>query len=246
MAGPKLSALHPTNLLKYSSYLKGTSSLLDKANDIFITEDNMIYITGSASGIGFPLSPNPVAPYQGYMDAYVTVLGTVRQIITSTYYGTILAQEEGTAVRPNSLGQIAFVGFISDISNPISNFPVFGTGYQQIYEPMMPGGVQNAKDAIIVIISADGQSKVFSTAFGGPTGGNGLDDFALDLRIESNDDLIVSGNSNTNLPDPTSVNANYFYQDLKGGDLSNFFAEFTASNGYWIFRSNRPLFSALN
>jgi hypothetical protein len=151
----------PTGTLLSSTYLGGSDT--DAGNGIAVDASG-IYVVGQTSSNNFPT----VNPYQGTFggvnDVFVSKLKPDGSgLIYSTYFGGP-ADDIGTAVAIDTLGNAYFTGSTTSTTN----FPVTPGAFQTVY-----GG--GGSDAFVAKLNATG-SLVYSTYLGGSDvdAGNGI------------------------------------------------------------------------
>jgi hypothetical protein len=150
----KLSADGAT--LVWSTFLGGTSLLLDYGYAVAAAEGNRVIVTGYTRSEDFPVTPGAYdAEYNGEADVFVTKLSGetgVTPLIWSTFIG----------------GESHDIGY--DIAIDAGGKPVVAGRTLSIF-PTTPGAydtsVNGEEDGFITKLSAEGDALVWSTLFGG-------------------------------------------------------------------------------
>jgi hypothetical protein len=142
----------PTGTLLSSTYLGGSD--IDSGNGIAV-DTSGIYVVGQTSSNNFPIVNSYQGTFSGVNDAFVSKLKPDGSgLIYSTYFGGP-ADDIGTAVAIDSLGN----AYITGSTTSTRNFPVTPGAFQTVY-----GG--GGSDAFVAKLSATG-SLVYSTYLGG-------------------------------------------------------------------------------
>ncbi|WP_428312723.1 Calx-beta domain-containing protein [Hydrocarboniphaga sp.] len=149
-------------VLVYSTYLGGTANEFGSSTPfgIAVNRSGEAYVIGSTLSTDFPMaSPSSVeAPGQQAFVAKFSSDGS--RLIYSTYIGGS-GLEQGTAIALNGAGEAYITGTTTS-----EDFPTKNPLYAQ-----RSGGqgeeFQNAKDAFVARLSADGSSLLYSTYLGG-------------------------------------------------------------------------------
>jgi len=168
--------------LTYSTYLAGSKT--DQADAVTLDADCNLYITGSTYSSNFP-TVNPFQTNLPAGDVFVTKLDTTTStVLYSTYLGGS-ADDHGWGIRLDSQGRIGVVG-----ETESSDFPT-----QNAYDPTCAGGTCDGDpcdDAFVAQLSSDGSSLRYSTYLG-----NTADEEANDMAIGPDDQIYLTGNTNS-------------------------------------------------
>jgi Beta-propeller repeat len=171
----------------YGTYLGSGGE--DTGLAIAVDSSGATYITGQTASTGFPLknplSTPPDNALLGASDAFVTKLsadGTA--LVYSTFLGGTDVDSGNAIAVDNVTGQAYIAG-----ATKSHDFPMAGSSAQNT-----PGG-SGTYDAFVAVLSATGNSLVYSTYVGGA--GN---DIADGIAIDSTGIYITGSTSSTNFP----------------------------------------------
>ncbi|MFX0092329.1 MAG: SBBP repeat-containing protein [Candidatus Hodarchaeota archaeon] len=205
----------------FSTYLGGSGD--EYSGDIAalavagVTIDNAgnIIVVGRTPSTDFPT----LNAYQGSRsaerDAIVAKFSPEGQLLFSTYIGGS-GDEWATSVAVDTNNNIVIIGTTSSTDFPVVN------AYQSTHAG---GGEVAVLDIFISKISADGQSLIFSTYFGGSG-----DDWGYAINLDANDNFAITGSTySTNLP---LVNAS---GSFVGGGVDAYVTKFSADGQSVIF-----------
>jgi hypothetical protein len=189
--------------LTYSTYLGG--SVADAGLSIAADSAGNAYVSGSTASTNFPtLNPRQPATAGG-SDAFVTKFDANGTVVFSSYLGGS-GDDGGQTVRVDNAGAVYVGGRTSS-----GNFPTTANAYH----PTSGGNVE----AFATKISADGQTLVYSTYFGGS-----ISDYAWGLALDGNNNIYLVGQTNSsNTPTRNG------YQTTLGGSNDAFLAKFNPS-----------------
>ncbi|UFP92726.1 beta strand repeat-containing protein [Gloeobacter morelensis] len=170
--------------LVYSTFTGGT--LADSGNDIVQGSNDSVYVVGTTSGAGFPVTPNPgvydVSFNGGGFDAVVTRFNSAGGRIYSTYLGGV-GQDSGNAIALGSDGSVYVTG-----STASSDFPTTSGAYDTSYN-LLP-------DVFVTRLNAGATALVYSTFLGGALG-----DVGLGIVLDSAGNAYITGSTlSTNFP----------------------------------------------
>jgi hypothetical protein len=179
--------------LVYSTYLGGNGD--DYASGIAIDSSNNVYLTGATASTDFPTQDayqsSNNASSSNSSNAFVTQLkADGSALIYSTYLGGNNG-DSGQAIAVDSIGNAYITGATAS-----TNFPT-----QNAYQNKNNGAANQATNAFVTKLAANGQSLVYSTYLGGSN-----NDWAHGIAVDSNGSAFVTGEtSSTDFP--TSQNA---------------------------------------
>ncbi|MGH9799239.1 MAG: SBBP repeat-containing protein, partial [Blastocatellia bacterium] len=196
----------------YSTFLGGDRA--EEARAIAVDPLGNAYITGYTFSLNFPLVNALQRTYGGSVDAFVTKINaTGSAIIYSTFLGGSGNENTGLIADITPVGGIA----VDALGNAYitgktesSNFPVV-----RAIQPTLRGD----NDAFIAKIDPAGSELIYSTYLGSTfTGDNGFDERGLDITVDANASVYVTGQVLKN-DFPTVMPAQAAY----GGGLSDAF-----------------------
>ncbi|MFX0066533.1 MAG: SBBP repeat-containing protein, partial [Candidatus Hermodarchaeota archaeon] len=194
----------------HSTYLGGNN--VDYTLCVAVDGEGNIVVAGRTSSTNFPTVNAYQSTYGGGdYDVFVTKFSADGQsLIFSTYFGG--SGDDGSwDVAVDSIGNIIITGYTGSV-----NFPTLNA-----YDPLING----TTDAFIAKFSADGQTLLFSTYFGGSSVEEGWN-----VAIDATDNIVITGyTGSTNFP---TVNA---YQGSKEGGEDAFIAKFSADGQTLLF-----------
>ena len=181
-------------VLSYSTYLGGDDR--DVGNGIAVDSDGSVYVTGETNSTNFP-SANPFQPaIAGLSDVFVTKLDpTGSQLVYSTYLGGT-GGDRGTSIAVDASGNAYVTGR--------TNSPDFPTTPNAFADQLF-----GDFDAIVVKLSADGSSLLYSSYLGGD--GN---DAGFGIAVDALGDAYVTGGTNS---DDFPITGNAFQSSFGGG-----------------------------
>jgi uncharacterized protein (TIGR03437 family) len=203
-----VTKLNPTGTgLIYSTYFGGTGD--DCVNAIAVDSSGSVYMTGSTSSPGLPVSQGaiqnkyagyailPILIEQLYGDAFVAKIDPTGATLSYlTYLGG--SQNDGaTAIAIDAVGNAYVVGWSDSIDFPVAGVPI---------QPKVAGDGGQAKyvgygDAFLAVVNPTGTSLIYSSYLGGRS-----DDFAAGVAVDSTGRVYMTGN--TLSPDfPLTANA---------------------------------------
>jgi hypothetical protein len=171
----------------YSTFLGPAS----EGNAIAVDAFGRAYVTGETASSSFPVTPGAFQrTVHGATDAFVTKLqADGAGLIYSTFLGGS-GGEGGNSIAVNSAGHAFVTGSTSS-----SNFPV---------KNALDGTYNGHGDVFVTKLWATGGGLHFSTYLGGSTGPSSADpgvDIGRSIRLDSNDNAYVTGNSrSSNFP----------------------------------------------
>ncbi len=204
----------------YSTYLGGSG--FDQGISIALDSAGEACVTGSTdSSFDFPVIPvgNPLRPYGGAGDAFVTKFNAAGSALAfSTYLGGSDI-ELGTGVAVDSVGNVYVTGTTASTDFPTASPLQAASG----------GGY----DAFVAKINTNGTSLVYSTYLGGASNENvtilvaGLGGIAVDSAGNAH---VTGATSSTNFPLASPLQAAY-----GGGASDSFVATLNASGSALTF-----------
>ncbi|MHA2159900.1 MAG: SBBP repeat-containing protein [Candidatus Thorarchaeota archaeon] len=194
-----VAKFNPLGELVFSTYLGGSDS--DWAYGVAFDESDNIIFTGHMTSDDYP-TVDPMRPFSGGEEAVVTKLSSDGQtILFSTYLGGS-EDDFGIDIAVDTNGDIIVAGLTFSEDWPTLN----------AHQESLGGSI----DGFISKISADGQSLLFSTYFGGM----GQDGF-WDVTLESSDNIVASGRAGS-ADFPVTQEFNETYGGLQDGSLVKF------------------------
>jgi hypothetical protein len=201
--------------LVYSTYLGGSDA--ETGSGIAIDSSGNAYVTGETLSTNFP-TKNPLqANINGSSDMFITKLSPSGQsLIYSTYLGGS-GREFGFSTAVNSSGNAYVTGQTTSADFPTKN-------------PFQPSSGGGSFDAFVTKLSADGQSLIYSTYFGGNDGDNGVG-----IAVDSSGNAYVTGYTfSQNLPTLKPLQPGY-----GGGFEDGFIAKISDSSAALLNISTR-------
>ncbi len=198
-------------ILSYVAFLGGTG--YDSGDSIAVDSAGNVYLTGYTRSADFPTTPGPLdGTYAGdgvtQGDMFVSKLsvdGT--SLVFSTFIGGS-ADDRGTGIEVDGSGNIYVSGWSNSSDLPTVN----------AYQSSMNG----AGDAVVLKLSAAGNSLLYSSYFGGGHGTSA--EVTYDVALDSaNNALIVGSTQSTDLPLKNG------YDNTFGGIQDVFVAKFDLS-----------------
>jgi hypothetical protein len=162
--------------LVYSTYLGGSNP--DHGRDIAVDGQNNVYVTGYTLSSGFPTMPsdNPLRPFGGAADAFVTKINAdATALVYSTFLGGS-GNDRGNAIAVDTTGNAYITGQTNS-----ANFPTWPDG-----APLLPYG--GSYDAFVTKIDADATALVFSTFLGGAG-----DEYGYGITLDGGNNVFVTG-----------------------------------------------------
>ena len=188
--------------LIYATYLGGSGN--DEALGIAVDASGNAYVTGNTASSNFPITNALQSASGGGQDAFVTKLSPTGALLFSTYLGGVNI-DAGQAIAVDTIGDIYITGSTASRNFPTQN-PIQGPNFA------LNGA---SSDAFIAKLSADGQSLVYSTYFGGSDIEN-LNHSAI--AVAANGEVLVAGETrSSDLPTLNAAQATY------GGGVSDAF-----------------------
>lgn len=179
-----VAKLNPSgSSLIFSTYLGGSE--LEGPGSLAVGNDGSIYVAGSTESSNYPTFNafrSTLAGSGSYRDAVVTKLSPNGDaLIYSTYIGG--SRDDGaTGLDIDSSDQAYVTGQTSSVDFPTA----------QAFQPSLRGGA----DVFILKLSADGQTLLYSTYFGGSR-----NDVSFRLAVTPQGSATIVGNTNSmNLP----------------------------------------------
>ncbi|HRJ57435.1 MAG TPA: carboxypeptidase regulatory-like domain-containing protein [Anaerolineales bacterium] len=187
-----VSKLDSQGGLVYSTFIGysfGTSIAVD--------EDGRVYITGTAGGFNFPITPDAFdTSYNGFLgtfpfwDAFLSIISSDgSELIYSTYIGGNL-DDSGNGIKVDNSGNIYIAGTTG------SSGTIYGEGIFPVTQGSYDSTFNGGRDAFITKFNSSGQM-IFSTFLGAPVNSNGTDS-AYDLAVDYDGKVYVVGETNAN------------------------------------------------
>ncbi len=164
------------NVLVFSTYLGGNGS--DTAYGVALDSTGNAYIVGDTTSTNFP-STGVQRTYHGAQDAFVSKLSADgSRLIYSTYLGGG-SVEHGAAIAVDLSGSAYVTGSTFSADFPVAN----------AFHAANAGG----QDAFVTRLSADGNTLLFSTFFGGSGGTVGYPEAGLAIALDGQGNAYVTG-----------------------------------------------------
>lgn len=177
--------------LAYSTYCGGI--LRDLPTNMYVNSFNELVVTGMTYSVDFPVTTTAFdTSHNGELDIFVTVFNnTGSALIGSTYIGG--AGDDGLGPVFIQLRDADKSGLVTDGANNIyvasasgsANFPVTNGAYDVSYDAV--------KDGVVMKLPRNCSSLIFSTFLGG-----NADDGIYDCKLTRNNDIVLSGLTNSN------------------------------------------------
>jgi hypothetical protein len=215
----------------YATYFGGSGN--EEPHNLRVDADNNLIITGTTNSSNFPVTAPLLGPGGGKeifiakLNATGTTLVAARKI-GGTFDDGLNIRDKNISPGPLSIsrnyGDDGRSEVITDNSNNIyfasctksSDFPVSANAFQKTI-----GGNQ---DAVIVKLSSDLSTVIFSSFFGG-TGDDGA--FSLSLNPVNNNIYVAGSTTSNNLPGTGTDAGPILYKTFRGGVCDGFVAEIT-------------------
>jgi RHS repeat-associated protein len=193
--------------LGFSTYLGGTSGQ-DQAWGVAEDSSGRIYVAGQTGSTDFPTTTGAYQtanPYPGVI-AFVTSFSSTGSVNYSTYYGGDLDYSPGFAIAVDASGDAYITGTVESSGLPLVNAP----------EPeYLAGGHGYNATGFVATIASGGGSLLSSTYLGG-TGGN---DAGFGIAVDANQEMYVTGQTNST-DFPTTSGA--YQRSYGGGNFDSF------------------------
>jgi hypothetical protein len=179
----------------YSTYLGGSDS--DVGEGIAVDSIGNAYVTGYTHSADFPTASAKYPQYQRNRDAFITKLSANGQsVIYSTYLGGSNGDDSGEAIAVDMTGNAYVTGWTYS-----ADFPTANAKYPQL---------QGSWDAFVTKLSANGQSVVYSTYFGGDRMDEGYG-----IAVDSTGNAYITGYSDsTDFPTVSANSQPWRYKDI--------------------------------
>ncbi len=196
----------------YATYFGGTAD--SSGYGIAVDSAGNAYVTGYTGASDFNVTAGAYqTTYGGLTDAFVTKLdSTGGTLLYSTYLGGSSSTDIGHAIVIDSAGDAYVAGETSS-----SNFPTTTDAIQ-------PARASSNSDAFVSVLNPAGTALAYSSYLGG-TGNVAGGDKAFGLAMDSNEDVIVVGQTDST-DFPTS---NAFQSAHGGGQFDGFVTKMTSS-----------------
>jgi len=163
--------LNSSGQLQWASFLGGASR--DEVNGVVCDPDGAAWLTGRTASTNFPTSLGFGAIYSGGdADAYVAKVTSQGNLVWATFLGGIY-EDCGMGIARDAEGSFLIAGYTRS-----TNFPSVG-GFQRFHQGLF--------DAFVTKLTSTG-GYTWSTYLGGSA-----DDFALALAVDSDNNTIVTG-----------------------------------------------------
>jgi uncharacterized repeat protein (TIGR01451 family) len=221
-----VTKINPANTgaasLLYSTFLGGSSA--DRGNDLVVDNAAVpnIYLTGttsstSANGL-FPTTANAYDTIVNGSDAFFSRINPASAGANDLVYSTFIggtAAEEGLGLARDASGKIYVSG-----STGSSNFPTTPDAFQSVY---------NGNDAFVVKLtpaSAGASDLLYSTLFGGSSGGSNANDGqdkAHDVAVDPQGNFYIAGETGSpNLPVQNAFPGQSTHKGFSDGFVAKF------------------------
>jgi len=196
----------------YATYFGGTAD--SSGYGIAVDSAGNAYVTGYTGASDFNVTVGAYqTTYGGLTDAFVTKLDSAgNTLLYSTYLGGSSSTDIGHAIVIDSAGDAYVAGETSS-----SNFPTTTDAIQ-------PARASSNSDAFVSVLNPAGTALLYSSYLGG-TGNVAGGDKAFGLAMDSNEDVIVVGQTDST-DFPTS---NAFQSAHGGGQFDGFVTKITSS-----------------
>lgn len=204
--------------LDWSTYFGGTS--FDIFNDVTTDNAGNVFVSGGTYSVNFPDTNAYQGNNAGSEDAVVIKFDQNGKLIWSTYLGGT-GDEEAKAVEVNNnIGSIYITGFTRS-----NNFPLNSEGGLPFFDSLNNClGPCSPQDIFITKFNPGGIIQ-WSTYFGGPDNGNGVD-IPKDMAIDNKGNIYLVGKTNNQAPlyDPNILNPGIgsYWDDQAGGIIVKF------------------------
>jgi hypothetical protein len=150
----------------------------DIAADVAVDGDGDLWVTGWTDSEDFPLVEPTDAELTGFREIFLMeVSGSDGTILFSTFIGGDY-RDEGAGIALTSAGHIVLVGLTES-----TDFPVVDA-----FQPDINSYPYDSSDAIVMRLSADGRTILYSSHLGG-----WKDDWASDVAVDDADNIYVVG-----------------------------------------------------
>ena len=195
--------------LAFSTFLGGNST--DGVADIALDRNGDLVVCGATRSSNFPTLKAYDSTLNGGSDGFIARLdGAAGTLAYSTYIGGS-KDDDASAITPNADGTLVVSG-----GSQSSNFPV-----KNAYDPTANG----ERDVVLLKLSKDGKSLVFSTYFGG-TG----DDWIEAHDVDAKGYIYVAGSTYS-----SSLPVKNAFQPVYRGNGDVFLAKFAPSGGSLVY-----------
>lgn len=197
--------------LVFSTYLGSTGN--DGSSCIKFDYNGDLVLTGLTSSTGFPTKNAYDSSYNsGAYDVFLSKFFVNGSLAFSTFYGGTDA-DRAYDIAFDDNDNIVFVGS----TNSIYNFPITGDAIQGSY-----GG--GALDGFVSVFSSDGQTRIYSSFYGGSDR-----DEIFDVAVDDDIFVITGSTASSNLP------VEQPYQSTPAGGSTNSFVTKADLNGTMLY-----------
>jgi hypothetical protein len=188
-------------VISYSTYLGGTG--MGAVTGVAVDSSGNQYVAGWTESLDFPIAGAVYAANRGGVDVFVAKFNpSGNTLLYATYYGGS-GDDRAAAIAVNSSGQAYIAG-----STTSGNFPLTAA-----WDSTYNGG----RDAFLFMLTAGGNSVVFSTYFGGTNW-----DAATAVALDSSGNAYLAGDTySSNFPVQSAAQTTF------GGAADAFAAKFT-------------------
>lgn len=197
--------------ITYSSYLGGSGE--DRSWGLAVDGAGSVYVTGQTESADFPTASAYDTTLGGDSDAFVTKFAPDGQSLAySTYLGGAIRYDSGGSIGVDITGSVYVTGYTGS-----EDFPVVTP-----FQAAKAAGL----DIFLTKLAPDGASLTYSTYLGG----DGYNDEAHGLAIDSAGSAYVTGNtSSTDLPLASA------YDTTLGGGWDAFLTKFAPDGQSLVF-----------
>lgn len=192
----------------FTTYLQGSN--IDEGHSIKVDANGNAVIFGRTLSPDFP-TLNAIQPnMKGFSDAFVTKLSAADgSILFSTYLGGSTA-ERGYGLALNDADNIYVTGATNSVDFPTVN---------AVQDSLNISQQCFCFDAFVSVLSADGQTLLYSTYFGG-----GNFDFGRDIDVDDANNIYFAGETeSTNFPTVNPIQS--FYAGFQDGFVARLSAD---------------------
>lgn len=197
--------------IEFSTFLGSTGN--EGSICVKFDHNDDLVLTGLTGSIGFPTKDAYDSTYNyGAYDAFLTKFFANSSLAFSTFYGGTDA-DRAYDLTFDENHNIIFVGS----TNSIYNFPISNDAFQGSY-----GG--GSMDGFVTAFSSDGQSRIYSSFYGG----SGFDEV---IGVAAKDDILVI----TGRTDSSNLPVEQAYQSSPVGGSSDSFVAKTSLNGSILY-----------
>jgi hypothetical protein len=156
----------------YSTYLGGDSVNVESGYGIAVDKDRNAYVTGLATSENFPTTPGSAQPQCVAVgvncvagQAFVTKLGPLGQLVSSTFLGGDAGFTSGNAIAVDADGRAYVIGTTMDPTFPTTSDALDSTcGSDGACDAAVP---PTKSDAFVAVLNPTGSTFTYSSFLGG-------------------------------------------------------------------------------